>query len=61
MRLGECIVTKFGISCVTHRSSDVLALYVCARVAEEAVRAMCAHIVAVARDLNGTDASLVFT
>jgi hypothetical protein len=55
MRLGECLVTKFGITCVTHRSSDFVALYVCARLAEEAVRAMCAHIVDVARDLNGTD------
>jgi len=61
MRLSECIVTNFGISCFTHRSSDFVALYVCARVAEEVARAMCAHIVDVARDLNGTDASLLFT
>ena len=61
MRLGECLVTKFGITCVTHRSSDLVALYVCARLAEEALRTVCAHIVDVARDLNGTDADFLFT
>ena len=49
MRLGECLVTPWGVTCVSHRTPDLVLLYACARCAEAACRAACraaaAHVV----------------